>query len=91
MNDKFHLLVKSRDGVVYEGDVDSITSFNEAGEFDILSQHANFISLIQKKLIIRDTQGQEKEIPIQNALLRMKGNSVEVFLGIEGFGVGGEK
>ena len=84
MNEKFKLLVKSREGILYQGEVESMTSFNEKGEFDILSRHANFISLIRKKLIIRDAQGQQIEIPVHNALLRVKGNSVEVYLGIEG-------
>ena len=46
MNEKFKLLVKSREGILYQGEVESMTSFNEKGEFDILSRHANFISLI---------------------------------------------
>ena len=81
MNDElFHLLVKSREGVVFEGDVTSITSFNEEGKFDALAQHANFISLIQKELMIRDSKGKERRIEVSNALLRIRENSVEVFL-----------
>jgi F0F1-type ATP synthase epsilon subunit len=69
---------------VFEGEVDSITSFNEEGKFDILAQHANFISLIKKSLTIRDTAGKLREIEIDNALLRTKENQVEVYLGVQG-------
>jgi len=85
MNEKFNLLVRSREGVVYQGKVDSITSYNEEGKFDILAEHANFISLIQKQLVIRQS-GDDKEITINfdTALLRTRQNNVEVYLGFEG-------
>ena len=83
-NQQFHLMVQSREGVVYEGNVVSITSFNEEGEFDILAQHANFISLIQKKLIVRNISGEQREIQVDNALLRLKKDKVEVYLGAKG-------
>ncbi len=83
-NRRFHLKVHSRQGLVFEGDVDSITSFNETGKFDILAQHANFISLIKKSLTIRDSTGKLREIKVDNALLRMKENQVEVYLGVQG-------
>jgi F0F1-type ATP synthase epsilon subunit len=70
--------------MVFEGEVDSVTSFNEEGKFDILAQHANFISLIKKSLTIRDAAGKLREIKVDNALLRMKENQVEVYLGVQG-------
>jgi len=71
--------------MLFDGEVESVTSYNEEGRFDILAQHANFISLIQKKLIIKDFQG-VKEIDVSNALLRMRENKVEVYLGIQDLG-----
>lgn len=85
MNDKvFHLLVRAREGIIFEGDVDSVTSFNEAGKFDVLAHHANFISLIQKSLTIIEPDGKITELPVDTALLRTKENKVEVYLGIHG-------
>jgi len=84
MKGNFHLLVRSRDGMVFRGEVDSITSYNDEGEFDVLSQHANFISLVQKRLVIRDMQGQIRNINVGSALMRVRDNSVEVYLGVEG-------
>ncbi|MBU0569241.1 hypothetical protein KKB40_00475 [Patescibacteria group bacterium] len=81
---KFHLKVHSRQGIVFEGEVDSLTSFNEDGKFDILAQHANFISLIKKSLTIVDATGKSREIEVDNALLRMRENQVEVYLGVQG-------
>lgn len=85
MNTLFHLKVASREGLVYEGDVTSITSYNEKGKFDVLAQHENFISLIKKGLTVREKEkAVTKEIGFDNALIRVRENSVEVYLGIEG-------
>lgn len=83
---KFHLKVQSREGVLFDGEVSSLTSYNEKGKFDVLALHTNFISLVQKKLEIRDSEdlNKTKEIKFENALLRVKDNNVEVYLGIEG-------
>lgn len=80
----FFVKVLSREGVLYEGEVLSITSYNELGVFDVLAQHANFISLIKKGIVIRDIESNEKEIKFDNALLKVLNNNVEVYVGIEG-------
>ncbi len=80
--DNFHLLVRSRQGVLYEGEVSSISSYNEDGIFDILPEHANFISLIQKSLVIRDLVNNVREFNVTTALLRNRNNNVEVYLGV---------
>lgn len=80
----FHLKVQSRDALLYEGDVNSVTSFNEEGKFDILAQHAHFISLINNGLDIIDANGQRKHVDFDNALLRVKDNLLEVYVGVEG-------
>ncbi len=81
---KFHLKVASREGIIYEGDVISITSYNELGVFDVLAQHANFISLINKGIVLRDIENKEKEIKFDNALMKNFENNVEVYVGVEG-------
>src|SRR3989344_6464851 len=76
----FHLKVASREGTIYEGQVRSISSFNEKGEFDVLASHANFISLVKKRLTIRETENEDskKDIAFDNALIRVRENLVEV-------------
>ena len=84
MNTDFQLKVVSREGVIFEGHVESITSYNEKGKFDVLGQHANFISLISKGLMIRTKDKRVNEIKFDNALLRVRKNVVEVYIGVEG-------
>ena len=78
------LLAMSRENVIYQGEVFSLTSVNEKGVFDILPMHANFISLISAKLIIGEKDGNKREIKIKNGLLRTQQNKVEVYVGLEG-------
>jgi F0F1-type ATP synthase epsilon subunit len=84
-NTKYDLKIVGREGIVFEGKVDSISSYNERGKFDVLAMHANFISLIYKKLIIRVSPNDIREMDIGNALLRNKEGILEIYLGIEEF------
>lgn len=85
MNDiNFNLKVVSREGIIYEGEAISITSHNEMGIFDVLAQHANFISLINRGIVIRDPNNIKKEVNFDNALMKVYKNNVEVYIGVEG-------
>ena len=76
------LTVKNRDGIIYSGEVLSITSYNDRGKFDILSRHANFISLINKEIIIRFLNNEEKKMEIDNGVIRVIDNKIDIYLGI---------
>ena len=82
-SDIFELEVQSRGGIIFKDKVVSITSFNETGKFDVLAEHANFISLITKSLIIRSEKGEVKKINFDNALIRVRQNRAEVYIGVQ--------
>lgn len=77
------LTIIDSDNVIYDSAVKSVSSYNSHGIFDILPFHSNFITLITKKIIINDLTGQKKEILIDEGIMRVKRNSVQIFLGIE--------
>ena len=77
------LLIQSRDDILFEGLIQSMTSYNDTGKFDILPDHANFISLINKSITIRPLEGDIKEIPIDNGVLRVIDNKIEIYLGVK--------
>ena len=79
----FHLKIVSKEGILFDDNVRSLTSYNDKGKFDILATHANFISIIYKSIIIIDSKGQKKELEIEKALLRNKNNRLEIYLGID--------
>ncbi|OGM12665.1 hypothetical protein A3A76_04485 [Candidatus Woesebacteria bacterium RIFCSPLOWO2_01_FULL_39_23] len=76
------LTVKNREGILFSGEVMSLTSYNDKGKFDILSKHANFISLIKKNIEYRLKTGEIKKIDVDNAVLKVIDNKVDVYLGI---------
>jgi F0F1-type ATP synthase epsilon subunit len=72
--------VRSKKKTYFKGNAVSITSLNDKGEFDILPGHANFISLISKYVVIDKDQKSEQKFVVSNGILRVKENTVEVFL-----------
>lgn len=79
----FKLKVREAQKVLFEGDVDRISSFNEVGPFDVYPGHANFISIINKGLSIYKNRKKIQEIKLEQAVLKVKQDSAKVFLGIE--------
>lgn len=78
-----YLRVGTRDKVLFEDKVESFSSVNEEGAFDVLSRHANFVSLIRKSIVIRKLDGKKEEIKINgDGVLRVVKNKAEAFLGI---------
>ena len=69
--------------IAFEGEADRITSFNEVGPFDIYPMHANFISIIQKEITVYLDHKILKELKFEKAVMKVKQDSVKIFLGIE--------
>ncbi|OGE37325.1 hypothetical protein A3D79_00070 [Candidatus Daviesbacteria bacterium RIFCSPHIGHO2_02_FULL_39_8] len=51
-NPTFNVKLASPSSILFEGKAESVTSTNSKGLFDILADHANFITLIENKPII---------------------------------------
>ena len=77
--------VKVRDTkeIVFEGEIDRISSYNEVGRFDVFPMHANFISIIQRELALYKGHEKVKEIQVEKAVMKVKQDSVHIFLGME--------
>lgn len=80
---KLFLKVITRQGILFDGEIKSVSSTNQAGNFDVLRKHAQFISIIKNKIVIRKIDDNVQEIPVDNAIMRVKGEQVQVFLGIK--------
>jgi len=86
-----HVIVRAPEKVVFEGPVESMTSKNKRGKFDLLPYHENFISLIEDKLTIREKGKPPQEISVGNAILKISKNQVEVYIGMEAIVTGTPK
>ena len=85
MSNKRLIKVKVEDAeeIIFEGEVDKISSFNEEGQFDVYPMHANFISIIQKELSFYNNHQKVKDVQVEKAVMKVKKDIVSIFLGIE--------
>lgn len=76
------LTIKNRDRLLFKGEVDNITSYNKVGVFNILRDHSNFITLVEKKIIINQ-KGSIQEFPLSSGLMKVRQNGVFVYVGVK--------
>ncbi len=78
----FKVEIRSKDGVLYSGNALYLSSTNESGPFDILPQHANFITLIHGYIFIDSKLPTEKKFELDRGVLYVLSNNVNVYVGI---------
>lgn len=67
----------------FDGPAISLTATNNIGQFDILPQHHNFISLLTTgQIVVKLPSGDSKSLTVSGGLLRIKSNVVTVFLDV---------
>lgn len=77
------ITIKRRDGILVQGDdFFALSSTNERGVFDILPQHANFITMVKEKVILHKKDGTKQEIPLKSGVLHVTNNVIEVYIDI---------
>ncbi len=67
---------------VFAGKVFSVTSVNDKGVFDVLPQHANFVSLINSYIILDEGLPARKELKIDRGVMRVFKDTVDIYLGL---------
>ena len=84
MSQTIEVCIKTAESTLFEGVAQSLSLINDAGPFDILPMHENFISLISKNIRVTKIGGENIEFPIQSrGILRAGSNKVTIFLGVE--------
>jgi len=78
-----YLIVKNRHSILYEGEVENVSTYNRIGVFNILLDHSNFMSLVDKEIIIKEKMGTTKKIDVTNGLVKVKENKIWIYLGIK--------
>lgn len=76
------VVVRSRQGLVFEGQAVSVSSENKKGPFDVLGQHANFVTTVQKRLVIVKPGGGKLAMSLDSGVMHVYKNQVLVFLGV---------
>jgi F0F1-type ATP synthase epsilon subunit len=86
-NHAIKVVVKDAKDILFQGDVERISSYNEVGQFDVYPMHANFISIIQKELSLYQGKKLAKEFKLEKAIMKVKQDQVNIFLGIESLAI----
>ena len=74
--------IRDRRKMLFQGSVFSITSFNSVGEFSVLPLHANFISLIEKSVVLDKDTSNEQVFDIERGLISVDELGANVYVGI---------
>lgn len=70
-------------GVQFEGKAVRVSAINKVGPFDILVDHANFFSLLDKGTITVNTGDEIREFLATHGLVTCSDNAVTLLLDIE--------
>jgi F0F1-type ATP synthase epsilon subunit len=81
-SEEITLTIRNRSQVIFRGPVKAVTSSNLRGRFDVLPEHANFISIIKDYIIVHKPDGTEREIRISRGVLKVRGNTASIYIGI---------
>lgn len=72
--------VLSPSQLLFSGPAHSVSSINSAGKFDILPEHANFITIVENQtIIIRLSQDKQLTFKFPIAIIYNSGNQVRVY------------
>ncbi|MDO8638203.1 MAG: hypothetical protein Q7R43_01410 [Candidatus Daviesbacteria bacterium] len=69
---------------LFTGEASSVSSTNSVGKFDILPEHANFVTLIEKQpIIIRPPKGKQVVFNFSLAVISVNSNKVSIYTDIQ--------
>ena len=71
--------INSPEKLIWEGTAVSLSSSNSSGPFDILSMHANFITIIENQTIKVNTGSKIEEFKFPNAIIYATKNKVIIY------------
>ncbi len=79
-----HVRIISPQQLILEADAQSVSSKNSQGPFDILAQHANFITMVEKNPIVVRVKGQKaQKFDFPMAIILATDNKVDIFTYIQ--------
>lgn len=74
------VIVRSRSKTYFDGKAKAITSTNEAGVFDVLPQHANFITMVQDFVTVTLPNNKEQKFEIKTGVMQVLQNKADIYL-----------
>ncbi len=79
-NDALKVKIISPTEILWEGAAEAVSSENTEGPFDILPEHANFITLIKNKPIIVHRADGRREFKYERAVIQVHENRISIYV-----------
>lgn len=79
MNQSLHLRIISPGQTLFEGEVEAVSSKNMQGPFDILPEHANFITVTEEPIVLRVGDQKPKAFKFPIAIIYAHQNKVDIY------------
>jgi len=74
------VFVINPDEMLWSGLAKSVSSENSSGPFDILSQHANFVTMIKNKpIVIKTDKGEKVTYSYKSAIISVENDKVLIY------------
>ncbi len=77
--EKLKVIINSPNKLIWSGVATSVSSKNSAGPFDVLPEHANFITMIQNDPIVVRFLDKEHVFTYKNAVLSVYNGIVTIY------------
>ena len=77
-----NVVINSPNKLIWEGRASSVSSKNSTGTFDILPEHANFITMIEREPIVVRTGTGDQTFTYDNAVVSVQDGNVTIYAGI---------
>ncbi|OGD73616.1 hypothetical protein A3K29_05865 [Candidatus Collierbacteria bacterium RIFOXYB2_FULL_46_14] len=78
--EKLKVTVRNKTDVLLETECFSVSMANEIGPFDILAEHANFVSIFSGEIVVGRVSGQKWKTKCERGIVRVVGNVVDVVI-----------
>jgi F-type H+-transporting ATPase subunit epsilon len=80
--ERFQVKIFSPFEVYYEGEAYSLSAINSQGPFDVLPEHANFISLVNSGPVSIDTPFGKRKFNLERGILRIRAGQATLFANV---------
>lgn len=78
----FYVKIFSPFEIYFEGEASAVSALNDTGPFDVLKDHANFITILPAGTIKVLTRFGKREVVINRGILRASNNKVTLFANV---------
>ena len=77
----FPVVISNPDEIIWQGEAKSISAENSAGEFDILFEHANFVTFVKSNspIVIRTADGHATVFSYKDSVIAVKSGKVNIY------------